>query len=80
MIKKCVMVPFDGEDTCTAVINKAQTNIDTILKPNLKQILLELDGKMAKDGIVVYNGYARYFSTANEACANDQKWYVPSNS
>lgn len=63
MIKTCVMVPFEGEESCNAIITKAQENIDTILKPNLKQILLNLDGKMATDGIVVYNGYARYFNT-----------------
>lgn len=74
MIKKCIMLPYDGEATCNAVIDKAQENIDTILKPNLKQILQALNSKMATTGVVVYNGYARFFNTENEACANDQKW------
>ncbi|KAI1931951.1 hypothetical protein LOZ66_006276 [Ophidiomyces ophidiicola] len=76
MIKKCVMLPFEGEATCDAVIDKAQENINSILKPNLKEILKSLDGKMAKDGIVVYNGYARFFNTENDACAKDQKWHM----
>ena len=74
MIKKCVMLPYEGEDTCNAVIDKAQENIDTILKPNLKEILQALDSKMATDAVVVYNGYARFFNTENEACADDQSW------
>jgi hypothetical protein len=63
------MLPFNGESSCDTLIEKAQENIDTILKPNLKEILTELNSKMAKDGIVVYNGYAQYFNTETEACA-----------
>jgi hypothetical protein len=74
MIKKCVMLPYEGEDTCTTIIDKAEENIATILKPNLKQILVALNDKMAKDGIVVYNGYSQFFNTENDSCANDQQW------
>jgi len=74
MIKKCVMLPYEGEDTCTAVIDKAEENIDTILKPNLKQILQHLGSKMAADGVVVYNGYARFFNAESESCGTDQQW------
>lgn len=74
MIKKCVMLPYEGEATCTAIIDKATENIQTILKPNLKQILVALNDKMTKDGIVVYNGYAQFFNTETNACAEDQDW------
>lgn len=74
MIKKCVMLPYEGENTCNAIIDKAQENIDTILKSNLKQILLALNDKMAKDGVVVYNGYSQFFNTENEDCAKNQDW------
>lgn len=74
MIKKCVMLPYNGEDTCNAIIKKAQDNVDTILKSNLKQILLALNDKMAKDGVVVYNGYSQFFNTENDDCAKDQVW------
>ncbi|KAM5444295.1 hypothetical protein MferCBS31731_000812 [Microsporum ferrugineum] len=76
MIKNCIMLPYNGEETCNVVIDQAQKNIDTILKPNLKQILMALDDKMAKDGIVVYNGYARFFNTEDEKCATDQQWNI----
>ncbi|OTB01253.1 hypothetical protein M426DRAFT_64490 [Hypoxylon sp. CI-4A] len=77
MIKKCIFLPFYSEDDCQAVIDKAQSNIDTILKPNLKQILQALNDKMADDSIVVYNGYAQYFNTDNEDCATEQNWETP---
>ncbi len=83
MIKACVMLPFDGEESCNTIIAKAQENIRTILKPNLKEILTDLNSKMAKNGVVVYNGYARFFNTENEDCATKQQWYMlkwwPSN-
>lgn len=79
MVKKCIILPYSGESTCTAIINKASSNIETILKPNLRQVLLALDGKMSRNGIVVFNGYAQYFNTDNEDCANNQRWYVTFN-
>jgi len=39
MIRTCVILPYSGEDACTKVINKAQENIDKILKGNIRQIL-----------------------------------------
>lgn len=78
MIKKCIFLPYYSEDSCQAVIDKAQENIDTILKDNLKQILVALNDKMADDAIVVYNGYAQYFNTDNDDCANKQNWMTPS--
>ncbi|KAF4844204.1 Lipase [Colletotrichum siamense] len=77
MIKMCIMIPFYSEDQCNQVIAKAQENIDTILKDNLKQILEALDAKMAEDGIVVYNGYAEYFNEETDACTDDEIWYIP---
>ena len=77
MIKKCIFLPFQGEDACQAVIDKAQQNIETILKPNIKQILQALNSKMNADSIVVFNGYAQYFNTDNEDCATKQNWAMP---
>ncbi|KAK1758817.1 SGNH hydrolase-type esterase domain-containing protein [Echria macrotheca] len=76
MIKTCVIMPFDGEDACQAIIDKAQENIDTILKPNLHQILDKLDGKIRKDGVLIYSGYAPFFNTENEDCATKQEWAI----
>lgn len=71
MIKKCVFLPSysSAEPNCQAIIGKAQENTDTILKTNLKQILVELDGGMNDDSILVFNGYAEFFNTDNEDCA-----------
>lgn len=78
MIRSCIFLPTT-ENGCQTVIDKAQQNIDTILKPNLKQILLALDTKMAQNSIVVFNGYAQFFNTANEACAIEQSWILAGN-
>ena len=74
MIRKCVILPYGGEETCNAVIKKAEENIDKILKDNIKQILIALNDKMAEGGVVVYNGYAQYFNTENNDCAEKQHW------
>ncbi|KZL67148.1 esterase family protein [Colletotrichum tofieldiae] len=75
MITKCVILPFDGESVCDEVIKKAEENIKTILKPNIKSILLALNDKMAKDSVVVYNGYAQFFNTdKDETCVDKQRW------
>lgn len=76
MIKKCVFLPFDGENKCQEVIDKARGNIESILRPNLKGILEILDNKMAKDSVVVFSGYAPFFSTENEDCATKQDWKI----
>lgn len=77
MIMKCVFLPFYKDSDCQTVIDKAQSNIDTILKPNLKQVLQALNSKMAKDSVVVYNGYAQFFNTDSEKCATDENWTMP---
>lgn len=61
------------------MINKAQENIDTILKPNLREILEALAPKMRSDknGIVVYNSYAPFFETDSEDCATNEQWTKP---
>ncbi|KAK8089862.1 SGNH hydrolase-type esterase domain-containing protein [Apiospora hydei] len=74
IIKSCVVLAYDGEATCNAILDKAQENLDSIVKDNVKQILKALDSKMAKDGVVVYNGYARFFNEENEDCATKQDW------
>ncbi|KAM7185746.1 SGNH hydrolase-type esterase domain containing protein [Naviculisporaceae sp. PSN 640] len=73
MIRECVFLPYRGEQACQDVIDKAQLNIDTILKPNLQTILDELDDKMKDDSILVFNGYAPFFNTENEDCADAEK-------
>ncbi|KAK0613258.1 SGNH hydrolase-type esterase domain-containing protein [Immersiella caudata] len=79
MIRTCVLLPYSGEDACTRVINKAQENIDTILKNNIRQVLEALKPKMKnKNGIVIYNGYAPFFNTDNEDCATKQNWAIKS--
>ncbi|KAL8356634.1 hypothetical protein RB601_001773 [Gaeumannomyces tritici] len=73
MIKTCVIMPWDGEDACQAIIDKAQENIQRILKGNIRQILQKLNGKIRKDGALVYQGYAPFFNTDNEDCADPTK-------
>lgn len=66
---------YYGESVCDEVIKKAEENLSTILKPNIKSILLALNDKMAKDSVVVYNGYAQFFNTDDEdICVKDQNW------
>lgn len=77
IIKTCIFLPFQGEAKCQTVLDKAQENIDTILKPNIKQILENLNEKMKKDSILVYNLYAQYFNTETDGCTNEQNWAFP---
>ncbi|DAA74179.1 TPA_exp: Uncharacterized protein A8136_3677 [Trichophyton benhamiae CBS 112371] len=77
IITTCIFLPTYSEESCQAVLDKAQTNIDTILKPNLKSILKALNDKMKKDGIVVFNKYAQFFNTEDEGCTKDQSWSFP---
>ncbi|KAK3313313.1 SGNH hydrolase-type esterase domain-containing protein [Apodospora peruviana] len=72
LIEKCVLVP-SGDSSCDNVIKTAQANMESILKDNMKQLMAALDEKMNDDGIVIYNGYAQFFNTESEACAN-QAW------
>lgn len=74
IIKRCIILPYLGEPTCDAIIEKANANLKWIMRDNIKKILLALKGKMARDGIVVINSYARYFNTENEDCATKQDW------
>jgi lysophospholipase L1-like esterase len=74
MIKTCVILPWDGEDACQTILDKAQENIDTILKPNIREVLNKLNGKIRKDGALIYSGYAPFFNTENEDCATKQNW------
>lgn len=79
MIRVCVILPYSGEDACTSIINKAQENINTILKDNIRSILDALKPKMKANGIVIYNGYAPFFNAANEDCGDSSKqvWAFP---
>ncbi|BCS22962.1 uncharacterized protein APUU_31187A [Aspergillus puulaauensis] len=53
-------------------------HISTILQPNIRDILTELNNKVKKDGILVYTLYAQYFNTENEDCAEKHDWSFPS--
>ncbi|KAK4143162.1 SGNH hydrolase-type esterase domain-containing protein [Dichotomopilus funicola] len=61
-------------DACTDVISIAQNNLDKILKGNLELLLDALEDKMNDDSVVVFNGYAQFFNTENEDCADNQDW------
>ena len=73
IIKDCIMLPYFKKDACDKVLKKAEENVETIIKDNVRQILEELDSKVKKDGIVVLNGYAQFFDVTNEDC-RDQAW------
>ncbi|KAJ1338606.1 Alpha-galactosyl-binding fungal lectin [Microdochium nivale] len=78
MINKCVILPYGSMDMCNAVIAKAIENIGTILKPNIKMVLLALNDKMADNSVVVVNGYAQFWNTENEEyCTKKQAWAKP---
>jgi len=74
IIKDCIVLAFHDDATCNAILDKAQQNLQNIMRSNIKEMLLALNSKMATNGIVVYNSYARFFNTDNEACATDQDW------
>ncbi|KAM7219726.1 SGNH hydrolase-type esterase domain containing protein [Rhypophila decipiens] len=73
IIKECVFLPWRGEQACQDVLDKAQENIDIILKPNIQAVIDALDSKIKADGILVHNGYAPFFSTENEDCSDPEK-------
>lgn len=74
MIKTCVFMAFDGEEACQDVIQIAQRNLNSILKGNLEQLMEALNSKMNEKSVVIFNGYAQFFNTDNEDCANNQEW------
>ncbi|OAR01881.1 hypothetical protein LLEC1_05530 [Akanthomyces lecanii] len=76
LLKTCIFLPFNGESKCQNIIDVAKKNIDTILKPNIRQLLSALNDKMNKKSVVVYNGYAQFFNTENDACEKDQNWLL----
>lgn len=73
IIGECIFDAYEGEQACEDVLTKAQTNIDTILKPNIRLIFDALDAKINENGVLVHIGYAPYFNTANEDCADPAK-------
>lgn len=80
MIQDCIMLPYFKKEACETVINKAQENIDSILKDNVRQILKELNKKVKKDGVVVLNAYAQFFDAENGDCEYeswDKFWMIP---
>ncbi|EFX05543.1 hypothetical protein CMQ_3612 [Grosmannia clavigera kw1407] len=75
MITNCILLAWRGEDVCQQIIDKAQENIDTILKDNIRDILSALNSVVKTDGYVVYSGYAPFFDTTSEDCADLSKQY-----
>ncbi|RDW86124.1 uncharacterized protein DSM5745_02766 [Aspergillus mulundensis] len=77
ILTTCIFLPFQGEKACQDILDKAQENIDTILKQNLRQVLSALNSKVKKNGIIVFALYAQYFNTQNNECADKQDWSFP---
>lgn len=78
LIAKCVILSFgdSSETTCQAALHKAADNLSNFVEDNIRQVLMALDGKMAKDGIVVLSGYARFFATKSEKCATEESFGI----
>lgn len=74
IIKSCIVLAFKGQAFCQKHIDAAQANLESVLKPNLKGLLVQLNDKMAKNSVVVFNKYAQYFNTEDEACSEKQNW------
>ncbi|PYH89088.1 esterase family protein [Aspergillus ellipticus CBS 707.79] len=77
IITTCVFFPLQGENKCKDIIKKAQTNIDTILKPNIRQVLEATMAKMSDKGIIVVSLYGQFFDDADDDCTNNQDWSFP---
>ncbi|KAL4953353.1 SGNH hydrolase-type esterase domain-containing protein [Aspergillus filifer] len=77
ILTTCIFLPFQGEKACQSLLDNAQENINTILKPNIRQILDALNSKMKKDGIVIFSRYAQYFNTEDNECGDRQDWSFP---
>lgn len=80
IIADCIMLPYFKNSACETVIAKAQENVKSIIKDNIRHILEALDEKMNDDGIVVVNGYAQFFDTTSNNCDKqswDAFWFLP---
>ncbi|CAN9290399.1 unnamed protein product [Alternaria alternata] len=80
IIADCIMLPYGKTSACETVIAKAQENVKSMIKGNIKEILEALDEKMNKDGIVVVNGYAQFFDSTTDNCDHqswDIFWFLP---
>ncbi|KAL4890674.1 SGNH hydrolase-type esterase domain-containing protein [Aspergillus ambiguus] len=79
VIKTCIFLPYFRHEGCQNAIKKAEENIDTILKPNIREILKEINNKMAKKSVVVYAGYAQYFydDDKDDDCTFKQDFTFP---
>lgn len=75
MITACIFLPWRGEDACQQILDKAQENIDTILKDNIRDILSTLNAVIKPGGYMIYSGYAPFFDTTNEDCGDLSKQY-----
>ncbi|KAL5363823.1 SGNH hydrolase-type esterase domain-containing protein [Aspergillus floccosus] len=56
VMKPCIMLPYGGRKGCKDAVSKSEASIDRILKPNIREILNELNDEMKHDGVVVYAG------------------------
>ncbi|PWY71579.1 SGNH hydrolase [Aspergillus sclerotioniger CBS 115572] len=77
IIKTCIFLPFQGEQKCQEVLDQAQQNIDTILKPKILELLKKVMTKMNMNGIIIYVLYGQFFNTDNDDCTNGQDWAFP---
>ncbi|KAF3384737.1 Lipase 1 [Penicillium rolfsii] len=77
IITKCILNSVTTESTCQNAITTAQTAIDGILQDNIVSLLTSLDGKMAKNGIIVLAGYAQYFNNETSDCTDNEDWVFP---
>ncbi|OJJ97619.1 hypothetical protein ASPACDRAFT_1882247 [Aspergillus aculeatus ATCC 16872] len=74
IIKTCVFLPVQGEDKFQEVLDLAQHNIDTIVKPNLREIIDMLRYKLSYNGMIVWVLYGQFFNLENEECSTKHDW------
>ncbi|RAH65918.1 SGNH/GDSL hydrolase family protein [Aspergillus aculeatinus CBS 121060] len=77
IIKTCIFLPVQGEDKCQEVLDLAQHNIDTILKPNIREIIDILRYKLSYNGMIVWVLYGQFFNLENEECSTKHDWSFP---
>ncbi|OBT40328.1 hypothetical protein VE00_08476 [Pseudogymnoascus sp. WSF 3629] len=77
IIDKCIAGAATSDDACDAAIKHAQDALGSggYFKDNIKDVLMAIDSKMAKDGIVVQVLYAQYFNDKTDACTSED-WQI----
>lgn len=67
LLKACIYTPTNAKN-CDNAINNSQKVITKDLRRNIRNLLLDLSTKMAKNGLVVYTLYAQFFNSETQAC------------